>query len=175
MIEKKRYTPPLEAAIEKSLLKEHEVHLELTADELEEIMSSMVEHLFQKSGVTTESTEVLVVILQNVATIELRASITKPVKATFIISYTLHNSKQYPGQLEPKDITITITASLLAKAAIKTQRVDEKIKYALNNINETIMSNPPPIIQERGLSFSDVSLTLKNDKLAVRLTSKSGS
>lgn len=173
MTERRRRPTPLELTIDETLLVKHVVAVELHSKELEEVIGMLIEHMLQQSGVTeAETPTVGVSIVQDMATVQIVANIKKPVKASFIISYVLLNSFTSPGELSAKNILIDIQAGFLAKAAIKTQMVEEKIKYALNNISDTIMKNPPPIMQEHGQSFSQISLTLENDRVAVQLTSE---
>lgn len=173
MIERRRPPTPLELIIDETLLEKHVVHLELHSKELEEVIGMLIEHMFFQSGVTeAETPRVRVTIAQDMATVQIEARIKKPVKATFTISYVLLNSFTNPGELTAKNILIDIQAGFLAKAAIRTQMVEEKIMYALSNINDTIIKNPPPVMQEHGHSFSKISLTLENDRVAVQLTSK---
>ena len=171
MIERRRPTP-LELTIDESLSKNQVVRLELHAKELEEVIAMMTQHLLQESGVSeAETPTVNVTMAEALAVVEIEARIKKPVKATFKIAYILQNALGNPGKLQPGNIQIQTSAGLLAKAAIKIQMVDEKITYALNNINDTIIKNPPPIMQEHGHTFSDISLTLENGTLAVQLRS----
>lgn len=173
MIERIRPPTPLELTIDETLSEKKTVHLELHAEELEEVISMLIQHMFLQNGVSeAETPNVKVTLVQEMATVEVQATIKKPIKATFNIVYFLLNSPIEPGRLQPRNIRIDIQAGFVARAALKAQMVDEKIRYTLQNITETIMKNPPPIMQEHGHSFSDISLTLENSILAVQLTSE---
>jgi hypothetical protein len=145
---------------------------DLTAQELTDIMSVIVDGLIQEQESISASVPRLDVRIENAEGI-LNGSlkVDKPIQALIRVICALDNDP-VPGRIKLAHLDIQQEAGFAARLALKAVNIEDKIREAVRDPNKALWLALSSQLTPRGVLLTGLDLNFKDSTLAVSLEGK---